>query len=129
MNDNNDITKVNRALEICVQNKIAAIFEKAIMKKYDLLSFTKLFLESNLYSYIYDDFTIYSQAPGYALCILCEEVGDDKLKSISLPDAALYDLSVAYWMGFLFAEWHYIENISGLEILCKYNLSQIYNSF
>lgn len=90
-------------LEQHALSRMMAMLFQAAAKKYELLTFTMTFLYCPLFKDFFANYTLFSQSPLYTL-----EIFEEKLskKNISLPEKDSDDTDVAYWMGYVFAEWY-----------------------
>ena len=66
--------------------------------------FTFIFLNSDLFPQYFVNHTIFSQSPFYILALLDEEMQTKGL-NFTVPKKYMED-DIAYWMGYLFAEWY-----------------------
>jgi len=102
---------------------MAHVFKCASIRNMDLLSFSEVFLKSDLFKEYFVNHTIFSQSPFYVLSLFKEE-----LKDIDIKERSLAEEDIAYWFGFLFGEW-YQEGWVDFSFLGKKELVWIYQNF
>ena len=90
-------------LEQQALSRMMAMIFQAAAKKYELLAFTIAFLDCPLFEDFFINHTIFSQSPLYTLELFEEKLSE---KNISIPPNDKNDTDIAYWMGYIFAEWY-----------------------
>lgn len=126
MNLNQD--KAEQTLLHGISRNVARMFELAA-EKYEIVPFVCVFLASDVFNRIHEDGTLFSQAPGYILEVF-EEEETRSCKDISvLEEGAPADTEAAYWMGYLFSEWTGTTDETGKDIVKKYSIADIYDSY
>lgn len=79
------------------------IFKFAV-RKYEFKPFVMTFLKTALFQEYYTNHTIFSQSALYVLELFQEDL-DNANMELPMKNEE-YDADVAYWMGYLIAEWY-----------------------
>lgn len=109
-----------------LSRSVARIFEEA-EKRYPLLEFSHSFINTELFRDYFSDYTVFSQSRKYVLGLYEEEFAKN---SVSVPrvEGTQYDGDVAYWMGYLLAEWAQEYNLN-MSTVSPEHLEWLYNNF
>lgn len=115
--------------EDAMKNKLGSIVEQSVYEKYEFRSFIINFFHSDLMKRFYEDCTVFSQGHKYILALYKEEMNEKGI-SVSYEDEIRHEMAApAFWIGYLFAAWYYMEGITGNEILEMYDFDDIYDSY
>lgn len=113
---------------IGIVEAMAYVFEYAVKKyHYNLLDFTQKFLQSDVFDRFHEDISLFSQSPLYVVeHFLREEKVNVKLNEESPGKLSLKDSANAgHWLGYVLCTWHIVDEITGKEILEKYDVEMI----
>lgn len=114
--------------ELKLSEKIGKMFAIAVTeRKYNPYEFTVKWCISESCERIFDfDETLASQGRYYILGTFEDEIKND------LPDkcekADLYADNM-YWFGYIITYWHFLEGISGKDIVINYDVCKILDEF
>ena len=102
---------------------------------FDVTDFIEKILCTHLFDHYLDDCTIYTQADTYIMAHFLSELKEKNIKIKQKEYKSIgeygYYREVAYWGGYLFMVWHLQDQISGKEIVEKYDIPWVldcYNS-
>ena len=112
-------------LNHALRNKFGHIFEYACECGKDIVVFAETLLQDDLFDDYFLDNIVQSQSHKYIYDLFAEE---EIFATIPDKPNAIYDKDIAYWMGYLIAEWHQLEDISGKEIV-EYGIQGIYDDY
>ncbi len=114
--------------KLMLAEKIGKILAYAVKeKKYNRYELIQKWLSSETYDETVN-FVVYlcSQTKTYILSQFEQEIADN-LPSID-ENSPFYEDDL-YWFGYLTAYWFFIDNTTGREIVDKYNINHILDSF
>lgn len=94
-------TAASNQLKRELSNVLGHTFEELLRRGYNLVQCCIEFMNSDLAKEFFIDGTIFSQSYKY-IASLCEESFGPRL--IKLAESEIYDIDVAYWMGYLISE-------------------------
>ena len=120
---------------ICVIEAMSAVFYSAIyQKKFDIFDFTHKILSTDLFDRFPYDLSLFSQSPLYVIeCLEMDELPPTMfpIKKHNYKNDAekRYISKVSEWVGYMLASWIMIDKISGKDILEKYDIDGIINSY
>ena len=120
---------------ICVIEAMSAVFYSAIyQKKFDIFDFTHKILSTDLFDRFPYDLSLFSQSPLYVIeCLETDEfpatMTPIKKYNYKSDDEKRYISNVSEWVGYMLASWIMIDKISGKDILEKYDIDSVINSY
>ncbi len=114
--------------ELKLIEKIGTVFEIAMRdRKYNRYQFIKKWCASDTCEAVFKfDETLCSQARTYILRMFEKECGNE-LPDID-ADSPLYEEDM-YWFGYILTYWHFLEGISGKEVLETYDVCKVLDEF
>lgn len=110
-----DDKKIENFLRHSISRVFAHVCKEIIKKEYDIVDFFDKFIESNISIRFFNDGSVFSQAYLYIMEVILEELPVIKKNK----DAKLYDVPLAFWMGYIVSE--YIQLGNDKDILIKNN--------
>lgn len=120
---------VIRMFEDAMKNKLGSIVEQAVYEKYEFRSFIINFFHSDLMKRFFEDCTVFSQGHKYVLALYKEEMNEKGIE-VHYEDEIRHEMAApAFWIGYLFAAWYYMEGLTGNKILDMYDFDKIYDSY
>ncbi|WP_294578434.1 DUF3990 domain-containing protein [uncultured Thomasclavelia sp.] len=110
-----------------VAKAMGEVFEYAVGEfYYDLFSFIKIFLNTNLFERFENDFSLYFQSPRYIIETMWQETGNKINKINDYEKSKLfYLMHIGYWFGYFICRWKINEGITGYDILNNYDITRI----
>lgn len=118
--------------KLCICKSLARTFQYAVTSEYDLRTFIEKTLRTEVFADFAEDYTLYPQSGSYIFARIKEELSR---KNSSLFPAAEFQNrckpffeETAYWIGYLFQYWRFLENISPTE-MTKYDIEEIIYSY
>lgn len=105
---------------------VGRIFVEA-EKRYPLLEFAYLFINTDLFGIYFEDYTIFSQSRRYVLQLFEEELAK-KNQPITRTGQTQCDSDVAYWMGYLLSEWSQGHGLD-MSLVTREHLQWLYNNY
>lgn len=118
--------EIDRMEQNALSTGMALIFKKA-EERYPIVEFALVFVHTELFVEYFTNHTIFSQSPGYVLQLFLEEISAKNIE-ISCVTEPQYDEDVAYWLGYLLADWKQEYNM-GMSVIKKDHLEWLYNNY
>lgn len=114
--------------ELKLIEKIGNVFAYAMHeKRYNRYQFIKKWCVSETCEAVFEfDETLCSQAKSYILRTFEKEYESDLPETDG--DSPLYEDDM-YWFGYLLTYWHFLEGISGKQVLEEYDVCKILDEF
>lgn len=109
-----------------LSQSIARVFEEA-EKEYFIIDFSLIFINTELFTKYFTDYTIFSQSRKYILQLFYEEISSKNISLMNITEPQ-YDGDVAYWLGYLLAEWKQ-EYIMDMSLIAKEHLKWLYDNY
>ena len=118
-------TDGDQLFRIGLSEQLGYVFEWVCDNKKDICSFCEWWLTSPCFLQFFDDFTLFSQSYRYIYTVFSE---DKNFCNIKDDADAVYDRDAAFWMGYLFTEWHMTRDANAYDIF-RNNVLYICNNY